>query len=119
MLLLDGGHPLVKCKHCHQPVQARHAHHHLNECPQYKRRKKLGRMAFEKGGKRLYAIAIQRRVGINWLPEMHYTHAANAREARTNFLFSERDRTGVHIVDIGLSIGMFAVDRDGKILVAD
>lgn len=119
MILLDGGHRLIQCKHCYQAVQARHRHHHLTECPQYRRRKKLGRMAFEKGGKRLYAIAIQRLVGAQWVSEMHYTHGANAREARSNFLFSERDRTHVHIVDVGLAIGMFAVDRDGKILVAD
>lgn len=119
MILFDGGRRLIKCKHCKRAVHAIHRKQHLRECASYQRHAKVGRMALEKDGKRLYAIAIQRYSKGQWLPEMHYTHAFGPGEARRSFLFNEPNRATIHIVDVGLAIGMFMVDRDGKQLVAD
>lgn len=119
MILLDGGHALVRCNHCKNPVQARHSRHHLQECRPYQRRQKLGRMSFERDGKKLYAIAAARFDGNEWRPEMHYAHGYDARHAKRAFLFGERDHSKITILDVGLAIGMFAADRDGKLLVAD
>ena len=120
-LLFDGGKVLVRCKHCKGVVHAVTGKRHLQECQAYRRKQKLGQMTFEKNGRRLYAIAIQRfnPVSKEWLPEMHYAHGYDANEARRAFLFSEKHRSRVAIVDAGLAIGMFAADRDGKILLAD
>lgn len=121
MILLDGGRVLVRCKHCREVVHGIHRAHHLKECRSYLRKQKLNRMAFTKDGRSLYAIAIQRfNPSTNqWLPEMHYTHAHGPASAKRNFLANESNRSHVHIVDVGLAIGMFAVDRDGKQLTAD
>lgn len=120
-ILLDGGRVLVRCKHCRQVLHGIHRGHHLKECRPYLRKQKLNRIAFTKDGRSLYAIAIQRfnpTTG-QWLPEMHYTHAHGPAHAKRNFFSNESNRQRVHIVDVGLAIGMFAVDRDGMQLSAD
>lgn len=120
-ILIDGGRALVRCKHCRGVVHAIHRNHHLKECRVYLRKQKLGRMAFQKGGKSLYAIAVQRhdpKTG-EWHPEMHYTHAFTPAGAKRNFLANEQNRHLLHIIDVGLAIGMFMGDRDGKQLIAD
>lgn len=119
MIYLDGGRHVIRCNHCKQPVHAIYRHQHLKECRAYIRRQKLGRMNFEKNGRKLYAVALVRFNGQEWVPEMHYTHAESQSQARNSVLFGERDRSRVAIVDAGLAIGMFAVDRDGMQLVAD
>lgn len=119
MIHLDGGRLVIRCNHCRQPVHAMYRRQHLQECRDYQRRQKLGRMNFEKNGKKLYAVALLRFNGKDWLPEMHYTHADSQSQARNSILFGERDRSRIAIVDAGLAIGMFATDRDGTQLVAD
>lgn len=118
---VDGGIPLVRCKHCGGRVKVIHTRQHLAECRAKHRRDKLGRMAFEKRGEKLYAIAVQRYNSStgNWEPEMHYSHGTGPRDARQRFLWGESNHSHLHIVDVGLAIGMFALDRDGDQLVSD
>lgn len=120
-ILFDGGRALIRCKHCRGVVHAIHRKRHLEQCRHYQRRQKLGRMAFEKNGRKLYAIAVLRfnPATKDYHNEMHYTHGFDAAEARRIYLYGEKDRAHVHIVETGLAIGMFAADRDGKILVSD
>lgn len=123
--LIQDGRAYIRCKHCRGIVDALHRQDHLKECKPYLRKQKLGRMAFEKDGKRLYAIAVQRLnpTTREWVGEMNYAHGRNPREAQGAFMASEargpRAAETIHVVSVGLVIGMFAVDEDGKILVAD
>lgn len=121
MILLDGGRALVRCKHCKNVVHAVHRKHHLKECRIYAHKQKLGRMAFEKDGKKLYAVALQRfdPKAKTWSPEMHYTHAYDSNHAKRSVLAGEKRKHLVSIVDAGLAVGMFTADRDGTRLVAD
>lgn len=113
--------PLVRCKHCRGVISALTRYRHLDDCAAYQRRRKLGRMSFEKDGKRLYAIAVQRRDphSERWLPEMHYAHGFGPLQAKHVFLSGERDHSRLHIVDVGLAIGAFMNDRDGRSLSLD
>lgn len=119
MIYLDGGRQVIFCRHCKQPVHALYRRQHLRECRAHGRRRKLGRMAFEKNGRQLYAVATLRYNGTTWVPQMQYTHANNPAHARNSIRFSESDPSRLVIVDAGLAIGMFALDEAGTQLVAD
>lgn len=116
MIYTGGTEGIVRCNHCKQVVLLEDRRAHALDCNARKRKRKLDKVAMEREGKRLYAIAAARHIFADkYQGEIHYAHATSARDAKAQFCFAEPDRRKVRILEIGLAIG-WEVDEKGEIV---
>jgi len=116
MIYTGGTEGIVRCNHCKQVVLLEHRNAHALDCSSRKRKRKLDKVAMEREGKRLYAIAVARHLYADkYRGEMHYAHATSVADAKAQFCFAEPDRQKVRILEVGLAIG-WEVDEKGEIV---
>ena len=69
--------------------------------------------------KSLYAIAAERRIGLNeWVPEIVHVHALDSANAKFIFLQNPEHRKFYRIVAVGPVIGYHVEDEHGERLRA-
>ncbi len=65
----------------------------------------------------LYAIAVERLKGEQWVPEISYVHADNSSEA-VRLFFESKEHVLDRMVGVSVCVGFKAQDDEGKVLRA-
>lgn len=108
---------LVRCNECKQVLRIDQVKEHFHSCKQLKNKRRLKKMAVERDGLLLHAIACARYHGPeDYRLEIHYVHAEDINHARAQFCHAHPNRERAQILAVGLSIGWLANEQE-KILV--
>lgn len=107
---------VMRCNHCREFVLNEHRAMHALDCRAKRNREKLGAMNLEKNGQALYAVAATRRRRGRWsAPVIEHVHANDPAHARAQFMAGEIPPAQTRIIDIGLAIGVFCDETNGKL----
>ena len=115
-------HRIVRCNECKKPVRWDQRYGHWKTCKDIANKQKLKKIAIERDGLLLHAIACSRYHGQlrngseDWRLEIHYVHAEDINHARAQFCHAHPNRQTTQIMAVGLCIGWLANEKE-KIII--
>lgn len=109
---------LVRCNHCKKTMPWSQTGIHVRECAEIAKDKKLDKIAMERDGLRMYAVACARYIRPqSYEMQIHYLHAENDGHAKAQFCRSYTNRHTHRIIACGLVIGWQVDEKTEKVLV--